>query len=104
MSNLAHMTRTPEGPIATVWTVGRDESCTVRPVAGSVSRKHAEVSYTAAAGWSVKDLGSTNGTVVEPKEGDPWKLAPGQQYPIGEDDTLFFGPDVSLHPRSLRWP
>ncbi|GGQ01764.1 pSer/pThr/pTyr-binding forkhead associated (FHA) protein [Actinomadura coerulea] len=103
MSNRAQMTQMPEG-IGPVWTIGRHEACTVRRIADSVSRMHAEVSYTAAEGWSVKDLGSTNGTVVKPKEGAPWKLAPGERYFIGEDDTIFFGPDASLRPRNLPWP
>jgi GAF domain-containing protein len=44
-------------------SIGRMPSCDIVLNDGSISRKHAEVTYT-DAGWIVRDLGSTNGTLL----------------------------------------
>ncbi len=49
--------------VAHATTVGRDHEADVAVVQGSVSREHARLLCT-SAGWSVEELGSTNGTYV----------------------------------------
>jgi serine/threonine protein kinase len=43
--------------------IGRDESCDVRLSSEYVSRQHAEIYYSDGR-WLVRDLGSTNGTII----------------------------------------
>lgn len=78
----------PEGktiPLeGTVFRIGRDETCHLRPSSDQVSRQHAEI-LIAADGVTLKDLGSRNGThlngrlLTEPsrlKAGDLIKVGP----------------------------
>jgi hypothetical protein len=44
--------------------IGRNYDCDVVVLAGSVSRDHAELRHT-ETGWTVRDLGSRNGTFVD---------------------------------------
>lgn len=52
--------------------VGRDPSCEVVLADHRVSRRHARFQYAEKVGWSVEDLGSKNGTLLEgrPASGD----------------------------------
>jgi len=47
----------------TAWLIGRDEECDLRTSESSVSRRHARLNPT-PAGYTVTDVGSTNGTFV----------------------------------------
>jgi hypothetical protein len=51
------------GPL---FTIGRDESCQLRPHTELISRRHAELRVT-ADGVLLRDLGSRNGTLVNGK-------------------------------------
>lgn len=58
-----------------VVTVGRAPACEVVVDDDSVSDRHARLAYE-AGGWTVTDLGSTNGTAVEGKRLEPNVAAP----------------------------
>ena len=51
-------------PIARTSTIGRNQDGGLVVLASSVSREHAELAHS-AAGWTVRDLGSRNGTFVD---------------------------------------
>jgi len=65
--------------------IGRSRKCDLRLTHPSVSGEHAIVWWT-GAGWSIRELGSRNGTLVS---GTP--LAPGQPRALAAGDTLSFG-------------
>ena len=66
--------------------VGRDESCTLRLVTGDVSRKHCAIRVTDEGIW-VRDLGSSNGTIV-----NGFRIV--QETLLKPGDTLRIGPMV----------
>ncbi len=51
-------------PVADKTTIGRNHDGELVLLASSVSREHAELKAT-SAGWSVRDLGSRNGTFID---------------------------------------
>ena len=56
-----------------------------------VSRRHAEI-RRGASGWSIRDLGSTNGTIVNGARLDrPRTLADGDSVTIGPWHFVFEG-------------
>jgi hypothetical protein len=69
-------------------TIGRSAECAVRLADTSVSRRHAEV-RTGDDGWTVVDLGSTNGTKVNGAVVTERKLRDGDTITVG-DTTLRF--------------
>jgi hypothetical protein len=69
-------------------TIGRSAECEVRLTDTSVSRRHAEVRAT-GDGWTVVDLGSTNGTKVNGAVVTERKLKDGDTVAAG-DSTLRF--------------
>lgn len=73
--------------LAETSVIGRDAAATLAVVQTSVSRRHAELRYDAAAdAWTVRDLGSRNGTFVEGV-----RLAPEKPYPLGDRQLLVIG-------------
>lgn len=66
-----------------VVTVGRAEEAEIFLDDVTVSRKHAEFRRH-AAGWSVRDAGSLNGTYVNRKRVDDHQLAPGDEVQVGK--------------------
>jgi hypothetical protein len=70
----AHSGRALSVPLPVV-TVGRAPACEVVVDDDSVSDRHARLAYE-AGGWSVTDLGSTNGTAVEGTRLEPNVAAP----------------------------
>ncbi len=66
--------------------VGRSSKCDVQLDQESVSRNHARVSL-AGDGYSIRDLGSTNGTYVNDELVDEIMLRDGDQLKIGR--TIF---------------
>jgi pSer/pThr/pTyr-binding forkhead associated (FHA) protein len=85
--------------------LGRGEDCDVRVVSDQVSRRHAAVRKL-GADYLVRDLGSTNGTLVngERVEGER-KLKPGDRIEVGGVGVTFcyVGPDFAGgDPRTIR--
>lgn len=86
---------TPDGAartvrFATTFRVGRDAGCGLRIADDGISRQHAEV-YRGEGGWRVRDLGSTNGSVLNGSTID--------DAPLGDNATLelgFGGPRLML--------
>ena len=71
-----------------VTTIGRSTDCTIRLADASVSRRHAEIRPT-GDGWTVVDLGSTNGTRVNGAPVKERRLQDGDTVAAG-DATLRF--------------
>jgi FHA domain-containing protein/double zinc ribbon protein len=58
---------------------------------GAISHRHAELSMTGER-WSVKDLGSTNGTYVgEPGDYPDQQLPPQQRRELADDERIYLG-------------
>src|SRR4051794_4470521 len=67
----------------TVFVIGRDEACQLRPRAAEVSRFHAELKL-GPGGVTIRDLGSSNGTMVNGRRlGDACPLRHGDRLEIG---------------------
>ncbi len=78
-------------------TIGRESDNTIQLPMGGVSRYHAKIERDAAGNWLIRDLGSTNGTLVDdvPVVGAS-PLAPGSVITIG--DQLFRCVDSNASP------
>lgn len=71
-------------------TLGRSRECDVVIDDPNVSRHHAEIRPDAAGYWSLVDLGSTNGTVLDGRRIDgSVKLTPGDEIEIGTSTITF---------------
>ncbi len=75
-----------ERPLAARTLVGRSSACTIRLDTAHASGEHATVSWTEDGAWSVRDLGSKNGTFV-----DGHRLDPGRPLEIKRGAKLAFG-------------
>ena len=70
--------------------VGRSRECDVVLADANVSRRHAEVLPAAAGAWTIADLGSTNGVVVNGRriQGTA-QLQPGDRIALGTAEIAF---------------
>jgi predicted component of type VI protein secretion system len=70
--------------------VGRSRECDVVLADANVSRRHAEVLPAAAGAWTIADLGSTNGVVVNGRriQGTA-PLQPGDRIALGTAEISF---------------
>jgi hypothetical protein len=70
--------------------VGRSRECDVVLADANVSRRHAEVLPAAAGAWTIGDLGSTNGVVVNGRriQGTA-PLQPGDRIALGTAEITF---------------
>jgi pSer/pThr/pTyr-binding forkhead associated (FHA) protein len=75
------------GPRATV-TIGRSRGCDLRLVGGDASRRHAEITG-GSGGFTLYDLGSTNGTFVNGDQIQERVLEPGDRIQIGSSTITF---------------
>ena len=73
--------RLPPAPVTRA--IGRDEGCWLRVENTSVSRRHALVSRRGDA-CRIRDLGSTNGTLVNGAAVTVAELLPGDEVRLGE--------------------
>ena len=66
-------------------TIGRESDNAIQLPMGGVSRYHAKIERDAAGNWLIRDLGSTNGTLVDdiPVSGAA-RLAAGSVITIGD--------------------
>ncbi len=72
------------------YIIGRSAGVDVQLHVTGVSRKHAELRYDpAVSGWTIKDLGSSNGTWINGRRVPAAALAHGDQFLIGELQILF---------------
>jgi predicted component of type VI protein secretion system len=72
-------------------TIGRSRDCDIILNDSNVSRRHAEV-RPRGDGWTVTDLGSTNGVRVNGRDlrpNEPEPLQPGDRVDVGTVDTRF---------------
>ena len=70
--------------------VGRSRECDVRLDDGNVSRRHAELQRGDDSGWTIVDLGSTNGTEVNGRRiTRRTPLADGDRIVIGGTELVF---------------
>jgi Protein of unknown function (DUF3662)/FHA domain len=70
--------------------IGRSRECDIVLTDSNVSRRHAEIRPAAAGGWTIEDLGSTNGVRVngQPITGTH-PLNSGDRVDIGTVEVLF---------------
>ena len=74
--------------------VGRDSSSDIKVDDTTASRRHA-VLERLAAGWSVSDAGSTNGTLVNGEFIDqPRPLFSGDEILVGETRLIYHSGDI----------
>ena len=70
-------------PRTSVVSIGRAEESDIFLDDVTVSRRHAEV-RRGAAGWSIQDAGSLNGTYVNRRRVEDRTLSPGDEVQIGK--------------------
>lgn len=68
--------------------LGRSRSCDLRIGGGDASRRHSEI-VGDADGFLIRDLGSTNGTLVNGERIHEHRLAPGDRIEIGSSTITF---------------
>lgn len=73
-------------------TLGRDPLSDISIVDPEVSRQHARLTRSAAGGYTIQDLGSTNGTFVDGNRlgGESVSLQSGQVVVVGSNVTLVY--------------
>jgi hypothetical protein len=70
--------------------IGRSRDCDVVLGDSNVSRRHAQVRPAGGDGWTIEDLGSTNGVRVNGRPVDrATRLEPGDRLEIGTVDVRF---------------
>ena len=69
-------------------TIGRSADCTIHLTDTSVSRRHAEL-RPAGSGWTITDLGSTNGTRVNGARASSRPLRDGDMITVGDAQLRF---------------
>ncbi|HTR96730.1 MAG TPA: FHA domain-containing protein [Candidatus Acidoferrales bacterium] len=68
-------------------TLGRSEECDLPLASASASRRHAELVFERGR-WTIRDLGSANGTFRGDERVDEAPLEPGDEVALGTDVTL----------------
>jgi sigma-B regulation protein RsbU (phosphoserine phosphatase) len=74
-------------------SLGRASECTIPIRDRFLSRRHAEILFT-AQGWLVRDCGSVNGTLLNGRKlSEPSPLAPGDRIGLGDSEVVFDSPN-----------
>lgn len=81
-------------PILNAITIGRSSSCEIHLSQEKVSRKHAEL-IAKGSQLILRDLGSSNGTVVNQKKISEATLTAGDQFHINNNSFLVIGPKLN---------
>jgi predicted component of type VI protein secretion system len=80
--------RMPVGPGGAV--IGRSRECDIVLQDSNVSRRHAEIRPSGGDGWTIADLGSTNGVKVNGRQiASATPLKPGDDIAVGTVDVKF---------------
>jgi hypothetical protein len=79
--------RLPIAPSGAV--IGRSRECDVVLADSNVSRRHAEIRPAGGEGWTITDLGSTNGIKVNGRSVTSAPLRPGDLLVVGTVDASF---------------
>jgi FHA domain-containing protein len=70
--------------------VGRSRECDVVVDDPNVSRRHAQLDRTPAGGWAIRDLGSTNGVVINGRRVNrSHELSSGDRIELGTSELVF---------------
>lgn len=85
MGRLTHPASGATRPLAARTLVGRSRGCDVQLAGTAVSSEHAAIAW-AAGGWTLRDLGSRNGTFLDGR-----RLSPGETAPLAVGDRIGFG-------------
>ena len=70
------------------FTLGRGDNCDYKIPSTRVSREHAEILRT-TGGYAIRDLGSTNGTIVNGQRADKSRLQDGDLILIADVELTF---------------
>jgi hypothetical protein len=84
---IAEGKRMPVGPGGAV--IGRSRECDIVLQDSNVSRRHAEVRPSGGDGWTIADLGSTNGVKVNGRTIGSAPLRPGDEITVGTVEVRF---------------
>jgi len=87
----------------TPFKIGRGETCDLRIDSAQVSREHAQI-YQRGGIWSIRDLGSTNGTQVNGKPVRESFLSDGDILLIAETEVTFVVSSVTPFQRMATQP
>ena len=82
-------------PAEGCFVLGRSRSCDLTLKTPDASRRHAEIAAV-TAGYVIRDLGSTNGTIVNGERIEECELQSGDRIEIGGDLITFFQLDSAL--------
>jgi pSer/pThr/pTyr-binding forkhead associated (FHA) protein len=88
----------------TPFVIGREEGDLVLPHDRLISTRHAAIEHTLAASrpqWSLRDLGSANGTFVQAKQS---LLEPGREIAIARQRFRFCAPESQTDDSEEREP
>jgi phosphoserine phosphatase RsbU/P len=87
-------------PVQTI-TLGRASDCTIPIRDRFLSRKHAEITYSAGK-WFVKDCGSVNGTMLNgTKLTETSMIRPGDRILLGDSEVVFDAADSDSPPQLI---
>ncbi|HEU5075399.1 MAG TPA: sigma 54-interacting transcriptional regulator [Polyangiaceae bacterium] len=78
--------------------IGRDEHADVRLPVKAVSRRHAEIFWSQGR-WMIRDLGSTNGTIVDGERVTETELEPMHEVRVGDAILKFVEQDAQNYQR-----